>query len=113
MRQILAINNQNCIVNCVLNEDIDHLFVKCDFYGRILPLISSWLGFSTTSQGNLLDHLTHYGGLRGYSKNVPLALNIICLFVVWIIHKEINKRFFQHNEEYLQALSENVKLPSF
>jgi len=30
-RRILALNDQNCSANCGMNEDKDHLFVKCDF----------------------------------------------------------------------------------
>jgi len=30
--------------------------------------VSCWLGFSTTVQGNLLDHLLQFAGLRGFSE---------------------------------------------
>jgi len=43
-----------------LNEDMDHLFVNYDFYGKIWSAIFCWLGFSTVAQRNLSDHLTQF-----------------------------------------------------
>jgi len=86
-----------------LIEDLDHLFVKRDFYGRIWSLVSSWSLL-------LLNHLTTVWWVRGLFENVCLALNIIWLSVVWVIWKERNKCIIQHKEEHLQSLSEKVKL---
>jgi len=51
-RQILAQNDKYCSVGCGFIEDRDHSFAKCGFYGRIWSLVSSWLGFSTTTNEN-------------------------------------------------------------
>lgn len=40
-----------------MNEDSDHLFFKCDFYGTLWSLVSGWLGFSTVFQGHLRYHI--------------------------------------------------------
>lgn len=58
-------------------EDMDYLFAKCDFFSRILHLVCHWLDFVIVSHETLLDHLSHFGGLGGFSKQVHLALNII------------------------------------
>lgn len=48
-----------------LVENMDHLYVKYDFYGRIWSLTSCWLGFSKAFQMILLDHLVQFGGIGG------------------------------------------------
>ena len=113
LRHIIDIYDQSCSADCRYIEDRDHLFVKCDFYGRIWSLVVSWLGFSTAPHKFLHDHLVQFGGLRGYSKNVRLSLNIISLYVVWTIWMKKNIRFFRHKEYHLLSLSEKVKLHSF
>lgn len=62
-RQILATNDQICVANCGVDEDKDHLFLNCGFSGRMWPIISNWLGFATTSQGKLLDHILQFDGV--------------------------------------------------
>jgi hypothetical protein len=96
-----------------VNEDIDHLFVKCDFYGKLWYFISSWLGFSTAYNAMVLEHIYQFGSLGGFSYKVQSFLNVIWLFVAWIIWKERNKHIFQRKEDNLQALSERVKLQSY
>jgi len=59
---VLSRNDQICTGGCGLNEDKDHLFVTCDFYGKILMVVSCWLGFSMAAQGNLSDHLIQFAG---------------------------------------------------
>jgi len=64
-------------------EDKDHLFVSCDFYGKLL-LVSNCIGFSSATHGNLQDHLVQFCGLGGYSKHVRLTFNIIWLLVMLV-----------------------------
>jgi len=54
---IIDTNYQGCLADCDYIEDIDHLFVKCNFYGRIWPLVACWFDFSTTTHKFLYDHL--------------------------------------------------------
>jgi hypothetical protein len=107
------LREQGCLANYGSNKDRDHLFVKCNFYGRIWQLIGGWLGFSTPIHGNLMAHLLQFGGLGGCSTKVRYSLNIIWLVVVWVIWKERNRHIFQNKEENLHALCEMVKLQSF
>lgn len=46
-RRALTIDEQGCVANCGSNEDKDHLFINCVFFGGLWPLIAGWLGFST------------------------------------------------------------------
>jgi len=66
-----------------------------------------------TSHGNVSDHLVQFDGLGGYSKNARLTHNIIWISMVWVIWKEENRRIFQHKDEHLQYLTEQVKFQSF
>jgi len=69
-RHIIALTDHNCSDGCELLKDMEHLFVKCEFYDRLWSLVSGWLGFSTATHGNLFVRLVQFGGLGGYSNNV-------------------------------------------
>jgi hypothetical protein len=56
--------------------------------------------------GTLLDNLFRFGGLGGFSKHNRLTMNILWLFIVWVIRKERNGGMFYHKEEQLQTLGE-------
>jgi len=49
---VLSVSDTNGSVVCGCVEDRNHLFIKCDSYGSIWSLISSWLGFSMTFHGS-------------------------------------------------------------
>jgi len=38
---------------CGMLEDVDHSFVKCDFFDRFWYLITDWLDFATVTSDNL------------------------------------------------------------
>lgn len=76
-RQISVKIDINFSADCGRVEDIDHLFINCDLFGRLWSLISSLLGISTSFHDNLQDHLMSFGGLGGFYKNSHLTLNII------------------------------------
>ena len=78
-RRVISASEQGCTTNCCVNEDMDHLFVKCDFYGRLWYFISSWLGFCTTYNGKVLEHIYQFGSLGGFSYKVQSFLNVIWL----------------------------------
>jgi len=61
---------------------------------RIWTLVSNWLGFTTITRGNLLNHLLHFGGLGGFLKQVQLALKVIWFSMVCVILEERYKRLF-------------------
>jgi hypothetical protein len=69
-------------------------------------LLLNWLGSATIAQGALSYHLTHFGGLDGFSKQVRLSMNIIWLSTVWTIWRERNESLFQQKEEQPRMLCE-------
>jgi len=109
-RHILAATNILCSNDCGCLEVIDHLFLQCDFVGRLWSLISGWLGFGTTHHSNILDHLLQFGGLGGFFKNCRLTFNIIRIWVLYIIWKERNARNFNLKDDLLPSLVEKVKV---
>lgn len=71
--------------DCDSNEDVDHLFVKCDF-DRIWYLISDWVEFVTVTPGILSDQFMHFIFIGGFSKKEKFStLNVIWLSSVWVI----------------------------
>lgn len=61
--RVLSSNDQTCTGGCGMNEDREHQFVTCDFYGKIRQVVCGWLGFSTAVQGKLMGHLDQFSGL--------------------------------------------------
>jgi hypothetical protein len=52
-------------------------------------------------------------GLGGFSKNMCLVFKMLWLVVVSIIWKEGNRRIFQHKDEHILSMGEQVKLLVF
>ncbi|KEH29019.1 endonuclease/exonuclease/phosphatase family protein [Medicago truncatula] len=46
-------------------EERDHLFFQCDYYGRLWLMLSDWLGFVTVLNGNLYSHANQFCALGG------------------------------------------------
>ena len=111
--RIIACTDQECTAACGMNKDVNHLFVNCNFYGRLWYLISRWLGFSTVYNSRILEHIYQFDSLGGFSHKAQCSLYVIWLSVAWIIWQECNKRIFQRKEENLQAFCERVKLQSY
>ena len=109
-RRVLLISDQGCVSNCGSNEDREHLFITCSFFGDLWNLVACWLGLSTIFYCQFFAHLHQFGGMRGFSKKMTESMNIIWLLAVWTIWKERNNRIFQRKEDNLLALGERVKL---
>lgn len=56
-KRVLADIDQGCVANCGANENKDHLFINCAFFGGMWLLIVGWLSFSTAFHGSLINHL--------------------------------------------------------
>ena len=102
-----------CSAACGLVEDHDHLFFSFVVYGQLWLFTSSWLDFSTTLHGSLLDHFFQFGGLGGFSNKSLLTVNIIWILVLFIIWKDHNWMIFQNKIEQLVSLLEKVKLQAY
>jgi len=54
--RILQSNTHYCSSGCGSSEDIDHLFLSCDFYEQIWYDIYNWLGIVTVKPAHVKDH---------------------------------------------------------
>jgi len=80
-RKVLLVSEHGCIANCGINEDIEHLFLTCCFFGGVWNIVAIWLGFSSAFHCQLFAHLHQFSGLRGFSKKSTKSMQIIWLSV--------------------------------
>ena len=81
-RRVLLTSDQGCVANCGSNEDREHLFFTCSFFGDLWKLVVGWLGISTVLHCQFFDQLHQFDGLRGFSKKTTESMHIIWLSVV-------------------------------
>ncbi|KEH21818.1 hypothetical protein MTR_7g018600 [Medicago truncatula] len=75
--------------------------------------LSPILGFSTTLHGSLIEHLTQFGGLGGFSNKSRLTFNIIWISTLFITWKDRKRRHFHNKTEQPSSLLEKVKLQAY
>jgi len=112
-RHILHHNAQLCVGGCGIMEDINHLFLSCDFFGKIWIGISNWLGFTTVHPKHVADHFLQFENLGGFPKNIRITFQLIWLAFIWVIWCERNAQIFRNQEESLQQLLDKIKLQSW
>ena len=84
-RNVLDVSLVSCATSCGELEDMDHLFFKCDHYGRLWLLISHWLGIDTVLHGDLNIHSNQFCALGGFSNNSRTTFTIIWISVLFVI----------------------------
>jgi len=89
------------------NENRDHLFVSCNYFGSIWYAICGWLRISSKS---LIDHLNQFADWEVFLKIFAWRSKMLWLMVVSIVWKVRNRRIFQHKEEHITSMGEHVKL---
>jgi hypothetical protein len=102
-----------CAALCGDIEDRDHLFFRCDVYGRIWLLVSNWLGIDSVFNGNISTHSAQFRGIGGFSNNSRIAFTIIWIAVLFVVWKDRNNRIFNNKFDQLAALAEKVKLQTY
>jgi hypothetical protein len=112
-RHVLDVSQVFCAASCGAVEDRDHLFFKCEHYGRLWLLISHWLGIVTVLHGDLYVHSNQFCALGGFSKNSRTAFTIVWISVLFVIWKDRNNRIFDNHFDQLTGLLEKVKLQTY
>ena len=112
-RNVLDVSHVTCATLCGKLEVRDHLFFKCNHYGRLWLLISSWLGIVTVFHAEINIHSKHFSALGGFSKNSRTTFTIIWISVLFVIWKDRNRRIFHNQTDQLVALVEKVKLQTY
>jgi len=59
-------NNDGLCIGCGLVEDRNHLFVKCDIFGKLWSLVAYWLCFDFVGHDFFNDHQLQFSALGGY-----------------------------------------------
>lgn len=54
---MLEDNDQICMGGCRVNEDVDHLFIKCVFFREIWSFVTNRLSFVTVISCAITGHL--------------------------------------------------------
>ena len=68
-----------CASLCEESENHNHLFFRCDVYGRLWALVTKWLGFEATFHGDTITHAHQFRGLGGFSKKLGVRLQLFGL----------------------------------
>jgi len=63
-------------------EDLDHLFLSCDYFWKIWDDILHYLGFIMVQQTQVAHHFYQFGTLASFSKSVRLVFNLMSLLSV-------------------------------
>jgi len=74
---VLQPNLQLSASGCSNQEDVDHPFLSCEFFGKIWIGISSWLGISTVHLAHVIDHVMQFISLCGFLKNICSVFHLI------------------------------------
>jgi len=112
-RHILLPNAQLCVGGCGMMEDAKHLFLSCDFFGKLWYGISHWLSYHIVFPEHVPDHLYQFGTLGGFSKNNCSAFHLIWLSCVWVIWLERNARVLHQTQASINQLLDKVKFQSY
>jgi hypothetical protein len=112
-RGILDASGLPCVTACGMEESIDHLFFRCNHYGKLWSLISRWLGFDTVFHGSIGTHSAQFCSLGGSSKSCFLLLITIWAAVLFTIWKDRNLWLFRAAHDSIESLAERIKIHSF
>jgi len=81
-RHVLHPNAQLCTCGWVTMEDIDHLFLSCDFIGKVWLGISNCLGFSRAHHEHAAYHFLQFENLDRFRKSIRVTFQLIWLSCV-------------------------------
>ena len=86
IRRVLKPNVHLYVGSCGKPEDIDRLILSCGFFKKNWYSIFSWFGFTMVHPTRVSNHLSQFGNLGGYSRNICTPLHLIwftCILVIW------------------------------
>lgn len=112
-RGIVSTDDCHCVEGCGLDEEKNHLLVRCNHFGRIWNMVAAWLGFKFVGNGLLQEQQNHFCALGGPSKRDCCTMAMLWAATTWSIWKDRNCHIFQQKVEPLQTLHERIKLQFF
>ncbi|XP_039688673.1 uncharacterized protein [Medicago truncatula] len=95
-RRVLDTEASMCVSDCGMSETAQHLFLTCDAFSSLWPLVRHWLGIIGVDTNVLLDHFFQFVNLTGGGKATRDFLQLIWLLCVWVLWNERNNRLFNN-----------------
>ncbi|XP_024634840.1 uncharacterized protein [Medicago truncatula] len=95
-RRVLDTDASMCVSDCGFCETAQHLFLSCDTFSSLWPLVRHWLGIIGVDTNVVLDHFLQFVNLTGGGKATRAFLQLIWLLCVWVLWNECNNRFFNN-----------------
>ncbi|XP_024634718.1 uncharacterized protein [Medicago truncatula] len=111
-RRVLDSEASLCVSDCGMSETAQHLFLSCDAFSSLWPLVRNWLGILGVDTNVLLDHFLQFVNLTGGGKAVRDFLQLIWLLCVWVLWNERNNRLFNNIVTSIPKLLDKVKYMS-
>ncbi|AES88225.2 transmembrane protein, putative [Medicago truncatula] len=81
-RRVLDSEASLCVSDCGMSETAQRLFLSCDAFSSLWPLMRNWLGILGVDTNVLLDHFLQFVNLTGGGKVVRDFLQLIWLLCV-------------------------------
>jgi len=112
-RRVLQPNTSLCLDDCGFEENIDHLFLRCYFFGQIWYHIYSCIGLTSVKPATIHEHILQLRTLGGFSKTVSSTFYLIWLSCTWIVWRDRNSRVFQQKGNSIHQLIDKIKQQFF
>jgi len=112
-QRVLSLDDAACVSRCGSQETANHLFLECDVFGSIWSQVWLWLGISSVSHDDIVQHFTQFIYMSGLHRSTHMFFRIIWFTSVWVLWKERNDRVFNNMASTPSTLIEKVKLTSF
>ena len=84
-RQIISSETSLCVSDCGLVETSHHLFLSCNIFSSLWPLVRHWLGIIGVDTNIIADHFLQFVHLTGGGKAKRSFLQLIWLLCVWVV----------------------------
>ncbi|KAJ0508930.1 putative reverse transcriptase zinc-binding domain-containing protein [Helianthus annuus] len=94
------------------SENIDHLFIECQFSKRVWSLASNWSGFNLASHTSVID-LLKSGENLGLPRKEKKVFEVVIYRVLWGIWRNRNEQIFKSKMWRSERLVEDIKLVCF
>jgi len=101
-----------CVAGCGHVEDAQHLFLSCNTFSFLWPLVRLWIGFEWADTHVISDHFSQFTLYTCGLKLRRSFFQLIWLICVWVVWNERNNMLFKLKENTIFQLLKKVKLYS-
>jgi len=74
---VISHEDAACVSGCGSQETANHLFLGCDIFGSLWSQVWLWLGISSVSHGDIIQHFTQFIKMPGLHKSTHMFFRII------------------------------------